>query len=143
MKGLKNVAVAQKRLPAQMLKVRKEEDTATSKKKADKKDSGAPKRPPSAYFVFLEDFRKTYKENFPDNKSVSAVTKAGGEKWRSLSESEKAPYAEKASKKKAEYETAKIEFANKMRGNVEKATQAASEKSTSEVHDDGEEEASS
>ncbi|XP_031395012.1 HMG1/2-like protein [Punica granatum] len=143
MKGLRNVTVAQKKPDAQMPKKRKAEQEAT-KKKASKKDSGAPKRPLSAYLLFMEDFRKTYKENFPDNKSVAVVAKAGGEKWKSMPVSEKAPYAEKASKKKAEYEKALAAHKQNMNSKVVgDAEPAQSSKSSSEVHNDGEEEASS
>ncbi|XP_074566857.1 DNA-binding protein MNB1B-like isoform X2 [Curcuma longa] len=72
------------------------------KSKADK-DPNKPKRPPSAFFVFMEEFRKTYKEKHPNNKSVAAVGKAGGDKWKSLSEDEKAPYVAKAAKLKSDY----------------------------------------
>nr|KAJ0228286.1 hypothetical protein LSAT_V11C100031590 [Lactuca sativa] len=37
------------------------------------KDPNKPKRPASAFFVFMEDFRKQFKEDHPDNKSVAAV----------------------------------------------------------------------
>ncbi|KAA8535371.1 hypothetical protein F0562_030374 [Nyssa sinensis] len=37
-------------------------------------------------FKIMEEFRKQYKEKHPDNKSVSVVGKAGGDKWKSLSE---------------------------------------------------------
>ncbi|GMH22986.1 hypothetical protein Nepgr_024829 [Nepenthes gracilis] len=74
------------------------------KEKSAKKDPNKPKRPPSAFFVFLEEFRKTFKKENPQVKAVSAVGKAGGEKWKSMSQAEKAPYEVKASKRKAEYE---------------------------------------
>ncbi|KAL4569730.1 hypothetical protein LXL04_025372 [Taraxacum kok-saghyz] len=51
------------------------------------KDPNKPKRPASAFFVFMEEFRKQYKEEKPENKSVAAVGKAGGAKWKSLTES--------------------------------------------------------
>ncbi|KAL7185780.1 hypothetical protein ACSBR2_027692 [Camellia fascicularis] len=50
-----------------MVKKRKA-DASAKKEKASKKNSGAPKRPLSAFFVFMEEFRKSFKENFPDNK---------------------------------------------------------------------------
>nr|KAJ0213947.1 hypothetical protein LSAT_V11C400212880 [Lactuca sativa] len=37
------------------------------------KDPNKPKRPASTFFVFMEDFRKQFKEDHPDNKSVAAV----------------------------------------------------------------------
>ncbi|CAL5082741.1 unnamed protein product [Urochloa decumbens] len=58
---------------------------AVRKGKAEK-DPNKPKRPPSAFFVFMEEFRKDYKEKHPNVKQVSVIGKAGGEKWKSLSE---------------------------------------------------------
>ncbi|KAG2303413.1 hypothetical protein Bca52824_032064 [Brassica carinata] len=40
--------------------------------KAAAKDPNKPKRPSSAFFVFMEDFRQTYKKDHPNNKSVAA-----------------------------------------------------------------------
>ncbi|XP_042388510.1 HMG1/2-like protein [Zingiber officinale] len=37
------------------------------------KDPNTAKRPQSAFFVFMEDFRKTFKEKNPNNKSVTTV----------------------------------------------------------------------
>ncbi|KNA17952.1 hypothetical protein SOVF_074960 [Spinacia oleracea] len=51
-----------------------------------------------------EEFRKEYKLEHPHNKSVGDVSKAGAEKWRAMSDVEKAPYVEVREKKKAEYE---------------------------------------
>lgn len=116
-------------------------DSKTKKEKVSKKDSGAPKRPPTAFFVFMEEFRNSFKENFPENKSVAAVGKAGGEKWKSLSDAEKAPYVAKAAKKKADYEKAMEEFSNNTNGKG--STGTTSDKSSTEVHDKAEQEASS
>ncbi|KAF5476257.1 hypothetical protein F2P56_007990 [Juglans regia] len=69
-----------------------------------KKDPNKPKRPASAFFVFLEEFRKDFKKEHPDVKAVSAVGKAGGQKWKSMSDAEKAQYEAKAAKRKSEYE---------------------------------------
>ncbi|KAL7166690.1 hypothetical protein ACSBR2_037370 [Camellia fascicularis] len=112
------------------------------------KDPNKPKRPASAFFVFMEEFRKTYKEKHPNNKSVAAVSvftsfvlqisdlwilfkfdfnfycfwnvdyvgKAGGDKWKSLSEAEKAPYVAKAEKRKTEYNKTLEAYNKKMIG---------------------------
>ncbi|KAG8071781.1 hypothetical protein GUJ93_ZPchr0006g40646 [Zizania palustris] len=69
--------------------------------------SGKPKRPPSAFFVFMSEFRQEYQAQNPNNKSVANVSKAAGEKWRSMSEEDKAPYVEKAGQKKQDYEKSK------------------------------------
>ncbi|CAM8914569.1 unnamed protein product [Rhodiola kirilowii] len=72
--------------------------TKATKKAA--KDPNKPKRPASAFFVFMEDFRKQFKEENPNNKSVAAVGKAGGEKWKYMSDAEKPPYVAKAETRK-------------------------------------------
>ncbi|XP_015163871.1 high mobility group B protein 14 isoform X2 [Solanum tuberosum] len=46
----------------------------TSKKK--------PKKPPTAFFYFLEDFRKEFQEQNPDVRSMRDIGKACGEKWK-------------------------------------------------------------
>uniref|UniRef100_A0A2P2M692 HMG box domain-containing protein n=1 Tax=Rhizophora mucronata TaxID=61149 RepID=A0A2P2M692_RHIMU len=38
------------------------------------KDPNKPKRPASAFFVFMEEFREQYKKEHPKNKSVAAVS---------------------------------------------------------------------
>ncbi|XP_021674896.2 high mobility group B protein 3 isoform X2 [Hevea brasiliensis] len=107
-----------------------------SKKTA--KDPNKPKRPASAFFVFMEEFRQEYKEKHPKNKSVAVVGKAGGDKWKSMSEDEKAPYVAKAKKRKNEYNK-NMEAYNKRMGNGGNADEE-SDKSKSEVNDEEEEE---
>ncbi|XVF01727.1 hypothetical protein REPUB_Repub04eG0113600 [Reevesia pubescens] len=112
------------------------------KKKLKKgKDPNAPKRPPTAFFLFMDDFRKSYKEANPEAKGVTGVAKEGGEKWKSMSEEEKKPYVDKAAELKAEYEKA-LEEANNAdnendeeEGGSDKETPTA-EKETEEVLDD-------
>ncbi|KAE8654089.1 HMG1/2-like protein [Hibiscus syriacus] len=103
------------------------------------KDPNKPKRPASAFFVFMEDFREQYKKEHPKNKSVAAVGKAGGDKWKSLSETEKAPYVAKAEKRKAEYEK-NMKAYNKRQAEGPKDEDVESEKSVSEVNDDEDDE---
>ncbi|KMZ67826.1 HMG1/2-like protein [Zostera marina] len=127
---------------------RKAADRGISKaaKKA-MKDPNKPKRPPSAFFVFMEQFRKEFKELNPNNKSVAVVGKASGDKWRSLTDEEKAPYIAKAEKLKAEY-SKQMDAYNNPKQNGESANVAEeedevnSDKSKSEVHD-GEDDGSS
>jgi hypothetical protein len=38
------------------------------------KDPNAPKRPPTAFFLFLNEFRKSFKEEHPDVKGVTMVS---------------------------------------------------------------------
>ncbi|KAM0960907.1 hypothetical protein FF1_020380 [Malus domestica] len=90
---------------------RKRFTTSTSQPKMSKrakkdKDPNAPKRPLTAFFLFLDDFRKSYKEANPDSKGVKMVTKEGGEKWKSMIDEEKKPYVDKAAELKQEYKRA-------------------------------------
>ncbi|XP_074341222.1 high mobility group B protein 7-like [Apium graveolens] len=85
-------------------KERKPKDPKKVKEPKKPKDSNKPKRHTTAFFIFMEDFRKTYKEEHPDNKSVAVVAKEGGEKWKSLTDEEKKVYVDKAAERKAEYE---------------------------------------
>ncbi|KAM0915540.1 hypothetical protein ACQ4PT_010769 [Festuca glaucescens] len=106
-------------------------DRLAVKKSKAEKDPNKPKRPPSAFFVFMEGFRKDYKEKNPNNKQVSVVGKAGGEKWKSLTDDEKAPYVAKAEKLKAEY-AKKIDAYN----NPQAEASGDSDKSKSEINDE-------
>ncbi|XP_052198061.1 high mobility group B protein 3-like [Diospyros lotus] len=109
-----------------------------AKKAKATKDPNKPKRPASAFFVFMEEFRKQYKEKHPNNKSVAAVGKAGGDKWKSLSEADKAPYVARAEKRKTEYNK-NLEAYNKKIAEGP-ADDEESDKSRSEVNDDEEDE---
>ena len=126
------------------LKASKSSNKRAKNVKPAKKDPNKPKRPPSAFFVFLEEFRKVYKQEHPNVKAVSAVGKAGGEKWKSLTDSEKAPYEAKAAKRKQDYEKLMTAY-NKKQDSEEDDDddEEESEKSKSEVHDEDEEEGES
>ncbi|GER49708.1 high mobility group family [Striga asiatica] len=113
----------------------------TKKEKQAAKDPNKPKRAPSAFFVFMEGFRQQYKEKHPKNKSVSAVGKAAGEKWKSMTDEEKAPFVAKAEKKKKEYERQMEAYNRKLSGEGDDDDDA-SDKSKSEVDDEDDEEGS-
>ncbi|XP_061356570.1 HMG1/2-like protein [Gastrolobium bilobum] len=104
------------------------------------KDPNKPKRPPSAFFVFMEEFRKQFNKEHPDNKAVSAVGKAAGAKWKTMSDADKAPYAAKSEKRKAEYEKNMKAYNNKQ-AEGPAADEEESEKSMSEV-DEGDDDGS-
>nr|GEV80857.1 RNA-directed DNA polymerase, eukaryota [Tanacetum cinerariifolium] len=78
MKGAKGKAAKRDTLKAvddKKVGKRKAPAKAAGKSKAAKKaakDPNKPKRPPSAFFVFLEEFRKTFKKENPTVKAVSA-----------------------------------------------------------------------
>nr|BAA19156.1 HMG-1 [Canavalia gladiata] len=108
-----------------------------SKKAA--KDPNKPKRPPSAFFVFMSEFREQYKKEHPTNKSVAVVGKAGGDKWKSLSDAEKAPFVARAEKKKEEYDKSILAYNRKLEGK-NPSEEEKSDKSKSEVNDEDEDE---
>ncbi|CAM4485081.1 hypothetical protein PO909_015393 [Leuciscus waleckii] len=71
--------------------------------KKQKKDPNAPKRPPSAFFVFCSDHRPKVKGDHPGI-SIGDIAKKLGEMWSKLSPKEKSPYEQKAMKLKEKYE---------------------------------------
>ncbi|KAF9620461.1 hypothetical protein IFM89_012638 [Coptis chinensis] len=132
LKPAEDKRVGKRKAVAKVGKSSKRQATKAKPAKPAKKDPNKPKRPPSAFFVFLEEFRKTYKLEHPNNKAVSAVGKAGGEKWKSLSRVEKAPYEAKAAKRKSEYEKLMASY-NKKQESVDEEVDEESDRSKSEV----------
>ncbi|KAJ0254339.1 High mobility group B protein 4 [Hirschfeldia incana] len=108
--------------------------TRGRKKKTATKDPNKPKRPPSAFFVFLDDFRREFKEANPNNKSVAAVGKAAGEKWKSMSDEDKAPYASKAETRKSEYNKSMQQYNMKLANGT---SRGEDDESKSEVDEAG------
>ncbi|TVU14877.1 hypothetical protein EJB05_38373 [Eragrostis curvula] len=104
---------------------------------------GRPKRQLTPFFAFLAEFRPKYQAEHPDVKGVAQVTKAAGEKWRSMSDEEKAKYGgtkkqddkpNKPSNKKKEGPSSK-----KAKTDGEEEEEAeGSDKSKSEVEDEDE-----
>ncbi|KAI8525815.1 hypothetical protein RHMOL_Rhmol13G0259900 [Rhododendron molle] len=82
----------------------------TPKKKAAKVDAKKPKKPPTAFFYFLEDFRKEFQEQNPDVKSMRDIGKACGEKWKTMTYEEKVQYYDIATEKRAEFDRATTEY---------------------------------
>lgn len=113
----------------------KAKKSRTEKRGKKEKDPNAPKRPPTAFFIFMDDFRKSYKEANPDSKGVKEVAKEGGEKWKSMTDEEKKPYQDKATELKAEYEKA-LESRNAENEDDEKETEEVAEKEVEEITDE-------
>ncbi|XP_024543230.1 high mobility group B protein 7-like [Selaginella moellendorffii] len=78
-----------------------EEKKPKKQAKKRKKDSNLPKKPMTAFFLFMEDFRQKKKA---ENVKGSEVAKLGGEAWKAMTQEEKAPYTEKAAQLKREYD---------------------------------------
>ncbi|CAK9178592.1 unnamed protein product [Ilex paraguariensis] len=74
-----------------------------AKKEKTMKNQEKPKKPLSAFVFFLDDYRKQFKEIHPKKTPLVVVTKAGADKWYSMSEDDKAPYRAKVEKMRSEY----------------------------------------
>ncbi|KAF7809585.1 HMG1/2-like protein [Senna tora] len=119
---------------------RKGAGTGRKQSKKAAKDPNKPKRAPSAFFVFMSEFREQYKKQHPDNRSVAAVAKAGGNEWKSMSDAEKAPFIAKAGKEKEKYEKSIQAYNKRLAEGKNPSEEEESDKSKSEVNDDDDEE---
>ncbi|XP_031136447.1 high mobility group protein B1a [Sander lucioperca] len=72
-------------------------------KKKKYKDPNAPKRPPSAFFIFCSEFRPKVKGETP-GLSIGDVAKRLGEMWNGTALEDKQPFEKKAAKLKEKYE---------------------------------------
>ncbi|XP_062043113.1 high mobility group protein B1-like [Lepus europaeus] len=75
--------------------------TGETKKKF--KDPNAPKRPPSAFFLFCSEYRPKIKGEHP-GLSIGDVAKKLGEMWNNTAADDEQPYEKKAAKLKEKYE---------------------------------------
>merc|ERR1719300_1041375 len=79
-------------------------------KKPFRKDENAPKRPQSAYFIWMNEVgRPAYTKAHP-GADIGAVGKACGEQWKGMSDTDKKPYQDKAEKAKAKYQIALAKY---------------------------------
>lgn len=108
-------AAQRKPFEATAKKGKKEYDK--KKKQYDKKKAknAPPKRPLSAFFLYLKDQREAVKQSLPDGASVADISREIGKRWRELSEDEKEPYARHSTDLKAEYQKKKAAWDNKMK----------------------------
>ncbi|KAJ8416567.1 hypothetical protein AAFF_G00358550 [Aldrovandia affinis] len=72
-------------------------------KKRKMKDPNAPKRPPSAFFLFCSEHRATLKGEYPGI-TIGEIAKKLGEMWAKQSPKDKIPFEQKAGKLKEKYE---------------------------------------
>ncbi|CAJ1935804.1 unnamed protein product [Sphenostylis stenocarpa] len=100
---------------------------AKQKKNKRKFDAMKPKKPPTAFFFFLEDFRKEFQEQNPDVKSMRDIGKACGEKWKTMTYEEKVQYYDVATEKRAEFDRAMAEYNKKMESGEFEETDEESE----------------
>ncbi|KAJ7995132.1 hypothetical protein DPEC_G00241390 [Dallia pectoralis] len=102
-------------------------------KKKQIKDPNAPKRPPSAFFIFCADFQPKMKSEHP-GLSIGETAKKLGELWNSSSVEEKEPYQKKAATLKEKYNKDITSYRNKAK--VDTSSSAAA---NDKVEDDNEE----
>ncbi|XP_061691307.1 FACT complex subunit SSRP1a isoform X2 [Syngnathoides biaculeatus] len=78
-------------------------------RKEKQKDKGGPKRPMSAYMLWLNSSRERIKSENPGI-SVTEISKKAGEMWRQLGKDEKEEWERKAGEAKRQYDIAKKEY---------------------------------
>ncbi|KAJ7995135.1 hypothetical protein DPEC_G00241420 [Dallia pectoralis] len=88
------------------------------------KDPNAPKRPPSAFFIFCADFRPKVKSEHP-GLSIGETAKKLGKMWNSSSAEEKEPYEKKAATLKEKYDKDITSYRTK--GRVDTSSSAAAD----------------
>ncbi|XP_077588589.1 FACT complex subunit SSRP1a [Stigmatopora nigra] len=90
-------------------KVVKEKKERKPRKEKKQKDKGGPKRPMSAYMLWLNSSREKIKSENPGI-SVTDISKKAGELWRGLGKDDKEEWEAKAAEAKKEYDVAKKEY---------------------------------
>lgn len=90
-------------------KVVKEKKERKPRKEKKQKDQGGPKRPMSAYMLWLNSSRERIKSENPGI-SITEISKKAGEMWRQLGKEEKEEWEAKAGEAKRQYDKAKKEY---------------------------------
>ncbi|XP_035983006.1 FACT complex subunit SSRP1 isoform X2 [Fundulus heteroclitus] len=90
-------------------KVVKEKKERKPRKEKKQKDSGGPKRPMSAYMLWLNSSRERIKAENPGI-SITEISKKAGEMWRQLNKDEKEEWEIKAGEAKRQYDKLKKEY---------------------------------
>ncbi|XP_025092777.1 FACT complex subunit SSRP1-like [Pomacea canaliculata] len=98
------------------------------------KDPNMPKRPQSAYFIWLNENRDRIKKENPGI-SITEVSKIAGELWKELSD--KSEWEQKAKKAKAEYEEAMAEYRQNAGGDPSTAKSKSPKKAPARKSDGG------
>lgn len=76
------------------------------------RDANKPKRPGTAFMLFMADFRKQMAGKEPEG-GVAALAKLGGERWRNMTDEDKRPYVEKQNEEKLRYEASMEDYRRK------------------------------
>nr|ADX06860.1 high mobility group protein B1 [Sciaenops ocellatus] len=103
-------------------------------KKKKYKDPNAPKRPPSAFFIFCSEFRPKVKGEAP-GLTIGEVAKRLGEMWNGTASEDKQPFEKKAAKLKEKYEKEVAAYRQKTKAGAGPAAKAPA-KVEKKVEDD-------
>ncbi|KAG8192979.1 hypothetical protein JTE90_028100 [Oedothorax gibbosus] len=103
------------------------EPSMRKKRTKKEKDENKPKRPPSAYFLFLADKREQIKKDNPGI-VITEITKKAGEMWKEVTD--KSQWEERAGVLKKEYEKAMAEYKASGGGSSSKEGKASKGEST-------------
>lgn len=112
----------------------KKSSKKSSRKSKSKKDKDAPKRPPTAYFVFAKEKRESILKKHPGY-SVTEVAKKLGEKWGALSSAEKKPYEKQADAAKEKYQRELKAYKKKLKAKKDSSSDEADSASSSDEKD--------
>ena len=104
-------------------------------KEKKEKDPNAPKRGTTSFFFFMKDARAALKEENPDLK-VTEMTKLLGERFKALSDVEKAKYEKKAKKDKDRYQEEMVAYQKKTKEKSPVVASASDEDEDLVVDDD-------
>ncbi|ESO82338.1 hypothetical protein LOTGIDRAFT_134831 [Lottia gigantea] len=114
-----------------------DDDVKATKKSKKVKDENKPKRPQSAYFLFLADFRKKMKGKDIENREL---LKQAGVEWGKLSKDQKKPFEKLSEVEKGKYDAAMAIY-NKVGSKPATAKKSApAANGTDDDEDDDEEE---
>ncbi|CAE6509740.1 unnamed protein product [Rhizoctonia solani] len=92
---------------------------AGKSRRSNLKDPNAPKKPLSAYFMFLQWIRADparIRDVFGDETETTRQSVLAASKWRDLSDGEKKPFLAQAEREKLEYEAARKEYEERTTG---------------------------
>uniref|UniRef100_A0A3P8VIM4 FACT complex subunit SSRP1 n=1 Tax=Cynoglossus semilaevis TaxID=244447 RepID=A0A3P8VIM4_CYNSE len=98
-----------KKKKAKKVKVVKERKERKPRKEKKQKDTGGPKRPMSAYMLWLNSNRERIRSENPGI-SITGISKRAGEMWRELGKDDKEVWEAKAGEAKKQYDLAKKEY---------------------------------
>merc|ERR1711971_401847 len=120
---------------------RRQEKAALKKERADKKakkgarkNSGKPAKPPSAYWIWMNENREALQKEL-GTKQIGVVGKAAGERWKTLPAAHKAKFETIAADKRSAYEMAVAEW-KEQQGNKENADEKEDEEDDDEDADE-------